>query len=257
MKKGDKLPAILIDADFMQRPRNRLWIAEQGSDAVLILFSVWLACAAETKGKIKKSEAYNIAFPVSVPVEKIKEILKSAACPTVGLLDEEGDYFFNSRILEAKKNWEKKKLNYSIGRKKLKENKKLSRVNLEQIQDKSSLNYNNNIYNNNINNNIKKEEKKKLKFFEKVWLSSEEHEALKKDFGEAKTAALIQKLENFKQSSGKTYKSDYHAILNWVVDAVKPGTNGLEQEISPALQRVFDIKNKQKEEKQKHEKRKS
>jgi hypothetical protein len=32
---------------------------------------------------------------------------------------------------------------------------------------------------------------------------------------------MIKVLDNYKGASGKTYESDYRAILNWVIDRVK------------------------------------
>lgn len=39
-------------------------------------------------------------------------------------------------------------------------------------------------------------------------------------YGESETALMIEKLDNYKGSKGKKYKSDYRAILNWVAKAV-------------------------------------
>ena len=41
----------------------------------------------------------------------------------------------------------------------------------------------------------------------------------------------IEELDLYKQSSGRTYKSDYHAILHWVVDKVRRTYPGLEKTI--------------------------
>ena len=70
----------------------------------------------------------------------------------------------------------------------------------------------------------KKAEPKKTKRAEFVSLTDEEYE---KDM----TARMIEVLDNYKGQSGKTYKSDYRAILNWVVGRVKEeqskgGVNG-------------------------------
>ena len=48
-----------------------------------------------------------------------------------------------------------------------------------------------------------------------------EYERLVSDFGEPFTDKCIEVLDNYKGSSGRKYKSDYRAILNWVVDRVK------------------------------------
>lgn len=66
----------------------------------------------------------------------------------------------------------------------------------------------------------KKEESAGILFSDNVLMTAEEREKLVELHGEDFTAACIDKLSNFKASTGKTYKNDYRAILTWVVDAV-------------------------------------
>lgn len=63
-----------------------------------------------------------------------------------------------------------------------------------------------------------KEEKKKIVYAEFVKMTGEEHAKLIAAHGAEDTAAMIQILDNYKGATGKKYKSDYRAILNWVVD---------------------------------------
>ena len=79
-----------------------------------------------------------------------------------------------------------------------------------------------------------KKEKEKTHFAEFVTLTQAEHDKLCSDHGSAVTNACIQKLDNYKGASGKTYKSDYRAILSWVLDDVKnrasnPPGNGMDR----------------------------
>lgn len=69
--------------------------------------------------------------------------------------------------------------------------------------------------NDNDNDNIKK------KYADFVSLTDEEHEKLFLQHGQQNTDILISILNNYKGSNGKKYKSDYLAILNWVVDRAK------------------------------------
>jgi len=62
-----------------------------------------------------------------------------------------------------------------------------------------------------------KEKEEKITFADCVHLTQTQHQTLLQTHGEAKTNALIQTLNNYKASHGKTYKSDYHAIQNWVI----------------------------------------
>lgn len=56
-----------------------------------------------------------------------------------------------------------------------------------------------------------------VSYAEFVRLTEREHAALVARYGEADTALLIQILDNYKGASGRTYRSDYRAILSWVV----------------------------------------
>lgn len=54
-----------------------------------------------------------------------------------------------------------------------------------------------------------------------VVLTEEEYLKLVGEYGVKVTERMIEVLNNYKGSSGKTYKSDYLAILNWVVGKVE------------------------------------
>lgn len=111
-----RLPAILLNYDFFSKPRNRIWIAEQGAEAVVVLQTIWIASSQENNCKLKKSQIAGIAFAVPLPLPKILAILSSAVA--VGLLDEDANYYFNSQIVSDHKSFETKRKNYSEARKK-------------------------------------------------------------------------------------------------------------------------------------------
>ena len=54
-----------------------------------------------------------------------------------------------------------------------------------------------------------------------VAMTPEEYNTLQKEHGHTAANAMLDMLDNYKGSSGKTYKSDYRAILSWVVDKYK------------------------------------
>ena len=62
----------------------------------------------------------------------------------------------------------------------------------------------------------------KAHYADTVTLTEKEYVNLTTKYGEAQTKKLIDKLDAYKQSKGKKYKSDAAAIRTWVVDAVKP-----------------------------------
>lgn len=72
-----------------------------------------------------------------------------------------------------------------------------------------------------------KNEVPKRKYADHVSMTENEHSKLVDKFGSLFTSACIDKLSNYKGQNGKHYKSDYSAILNWVVDEIKNKNPGL------------------------------
>jgi len=73
-----------------------------------------------------------------------------------------------------------------------------------------------------IDSDIDKEskEKEKNKYAEFVLMTKKEYQKLIEKYGQEDTRLMINKLDNYKGSKGKKYKSDYRAILSWVADEV-------------------------------------
>jgi len=63
-------------------------------------------------------------------------------------------------------------------------------------------------------------EKEKKEFAEYIKLTEKQYSNLVERYGEKNTKKAIEKLNNYKAYKGKKYKSDYHALLNWVFDAI-------------------------------------
>jgi hypothetical protein len=62
---------------------------------------------------------------------------------------------------------------------------------------------------------------RKKKYAEFVTMKEHEYKKLIDEYGLQKTDYMIKTLDNYKGSKGKKYKSDYRAILSWVVDKCK------------------------------------
>ena len=95
--------------------------------------------------------------------------------------------------------------------------------NLNKTQQKPSKNLNededvNVDVDDNVNEDINTQ---KIHFAEFVSMTNAEYEKLISTHGKDFADQCISVLDNYKGASGKTYKSDYRAILNWVVDKVK------------------------------------
>ena len=77
----------------------------------------------------------------------------------------------------------------------------------------------------------------KVQFTDHVSMTNAEREKLISTYGEVNTARMIEKLDNYKGSSGKKYKDDYRAILNWVKDEVLSKKTGSAFSV---LQEIYD-----------------
>lgn len=62
---------------------------------------------------------------------------------------------------------------------------------------------------------------KKKKYADTVKMTEEEYSKLVAEYGEDGAQGMVTILDNYKAASGHTYKSDYRAILNWVVERYK------------------------------------
>jgi len=95
-----------------------------------------------------------------------------------------------------------------------------------ELQEENPVEINNNNINNKINNNEEHthatqplEEKKE--YATMVTLTEKEHDDLVKNFGEYTASQLIEQLSLYKQAHGKSYDSDYAAILLWVTNRIR------------------------------------
>lgn len=79
-----------------------------------------------------------------------------------------------------------------------------------------NVNDNINIKNHDINI-MSKKEAEKHHYAPCVMLTEAEWGKLVEAYGEEGAAWMVKKLDDYKAASGRTYKSDYRAILNWVV----------------------------------------
>jgi len=71
-----------------------------------------------------------------------------------------------------------------------------------------------------IDIDIDKEKEKKNKYAPYVLLLDSEYFKLTEKYGDDIAKKCVEKLNNYKGSTGKKYKSDYLTILNWVVGEV-------------------------------------
>ncbi len=132
------------------------------------------------------------------------------------LFEQDDEKFYSKSLLRRMQEKEKKSV---IAREKA---EKRWNNNATAMQQQCSSNANKvNKSKENKNKENKKEQEEKIHFADFVSMTNAEHEKLVSTYGKEFTDQCITVLDNYKGANGKTYKSDYRAILNWVVDKVK------------------------------------
>lgn len=87
----------------------------------------------------------------------------------------------------------------------------------------------------------KKSKPSKMQYATFVQMLPSEYDKLVDTYGKEFSDKLVEELDNYKGASGKTYKDDYRAILNWVVDKCeKKYPQLMKRQISPPSQRASD-----------------
>ena len=94
-----------------------------------------------------------------------------------------------------------------------------------ELYNKANQEYSGGIEATRLLQNIKEvlEMLKQKEYAEFVKMTEKEYNKLIENYGLEFTIQCITQLDNYKGSSGKRYKSDYRAILSWVVDKTKKG----------------------------------
>lgn len=184
-----------------------------------------LICLQHQKGHLKEKDILNICKTHN---EEIFSKFK---------IDEEGNYY-NER-LETEINKRKAYSESRRNNRKKKEEKTTYEEDMKNIcnsyeehMENENININKNI--NIIKNNSKrdskgKKEEEKTHFADFVTMTNAEYEKLVSTYGKEFADQCINILDNYKGSKGKEYKSDYRAILSWVVDENKKRAESKQQ----------------------------
>ena len=171
-----------------------------------------LLCLQHQKGHLKEKDMLNICKSYNEEIfSKFKKDKDE------NYYNERLEYEVNKRkaYSESRRNNRRKKETYE------KDMKNICNS-YEEHMENENVNENININKNNSKRGSKgKKEEEKIHFAEFVSMTNAEHEKLVSTYGKDFADQCILVLDNYKGSSGKTYKNDYRAILNWVVDKVK------------------------------------
>lgn len=177
-----------------------------------------LLCLQHQQGHLKEEDMLSIGATKKVFSKFIK--------------DDKG-YYYNERLeyeankrkaySESRKNNRKKKETYE-------EDMKNICNSYEEHMENENININKNIIKNNSKKDSKgKKEEEKIHFAEFVTMTNAEYEKLVSTYSKEFVDQCINILDNYKGSKGKEYKSDYRAILSWVVDEKKNRTEQLKK----------------------------
>ena len=112
--------------------------------------------------------------------------------------------------------------------------KKRSKTKQTQANEAGNVNVNDN-----VNEEIKEKKEEKKKYSDFVFMTAIEYEKLISEHGEKNTQTFIGILNNYKGSNGRKYKSDYLAILNWVIDRAKKDGKYVDKSSSKKPQMVW------------------
>lgn len=177
-----------------------------------------LICLQHQKGHLKEKDILNICKTHN---EEIFSKFK---------IDEEGNYY--SERLETEINKRKAYSESRRNNRKKKEEKTTYEEDMknmcnsyEEHMENENININKNIIKNNSKKDSKgKKEEEKIHFADFVTMTNAEYEKLVSTYSKEFADQCINILDNYKGSKGKEYKSDYRAILSWVVDENKKRT---------------------------------
>ena len=182
-----------------------------------------LLCLQHQKGHLKEKEMLNICKEHNEDIfSKFKK-------------DEKGNYYNERLEYEANK-----RKAYSESRRNNRKKKETYEEDMKNICNSYEEHMENENINKDINKDLNKSNRKrgskgkrkeeevqeeKIHFAEFVSMTNVEYEKLVNTHGKNFADQCIKKLDNYKGSSGKNYKSDYRAILSWVIDEVKKKNN--------------------------------
>ncbi|MBR0491772.1 MAG: hypothetical protein IJJ82_07015 [Clostridia bacterium] len=108
----------------------------------------------------------------------------------------------------------------NLGNKNLKNDTTRDEKNEQQDEEKFDINNNKNNNNKNHTHEPSPIEEKK-EYATQVQMTEKEHQDLIETYGKDMTNQLIEQLSLYKQAKGKSYESDYAAILYWVTERLR------------------------------------
>ena len=179
--------------------------------------------ASETRLSLDKIKG--IAFTYSLDITLLQDVINTAI--TVKLFDTDDVYFWSESLIKRKEYLLEYKAKKSQAGK-IGMAKRWGTDNTVITEDNTTITKHNKLNKTKLNKTKQKETKDiYIQYADNVKMTEAEYHKLIDQYTKPLADKMIQVLDNYKGSSGKTYKSDYRAILSWVVEKVaKEGANG-------------------------------
>lgn len=209
------------DANARQDEKILMLRAEHGWEGYGIYWALVEMMFESSGSALHHNKIKGIAVSYNIDITVLESVINT--CITEGLFVSDGTTFWSESLTRRKQKYQElKDKKSSAGR------KGMAKRWGNQEEDNTVITDDNNTYNTVITKDNKGKERKgkenkenKNIYAEFVSMTQSEYEKLVSQYGEEKTQKMIGILDNYKGANGKKYKSDYRAILNWVVDRVK------------------------------------
>ncbi len=208
------------DSNARHDPNICLMRAEYNVEGYGLYWIIIEILRNEPNYKLKLSRFPAIAIQSGVSPEKVKQFIEDCI-EKYNLFKSDGEFFWSDSLIRRMTKMEKIiKQRSEAGKASARARKKRS-INVEQPSNECSTDANEcstdveQLKKSKVKENKAKENK--IKYAEFVTMTESEYQKLVENFGERATREMIVILDNYKGAKGKRYKSDYRAILSWVV----------------------------------------
>ena len=180
--------------------RKRVKCSEAEALGILTVLWLWARKNADISGLLGNADKEDVASAIKASLSaNLDAETVTDALIKEGWIDEQEDQLYIHDWYEWQQYW----YNYLD-----KKEKDKLRKRLERERQRES----------NPQEDEQPKELPKKKYAESVSMLEAEYNKLTEQYGEPFTAKLIYELNNYKLATGKRYKDDYRAILNWVVE---------------------------------------
>lgn len=190
--------------------RKKLGCSEAEALGILIYFWLWARKNTDLSGLLGNTEKEDIEDVIKLVIaESLRPRDVVEALIEYGWLDEIEGQLYVHDWSDWQSYW------YAYISKKEKDRERKRKVTPAKVEDKQKTKQDTKEKSEKPKNEKKPE---KVKYAENVSMTPVERQKLVDEYGEEFAVKCIEELNNYKGANGKKYKSDYLAILNWVVE---------------------------------------